>query len=108
MTLAEWRKGWEVLKSSGAYEYDLADLLIPGIAHCKRKDILIFNTSPHAHCPVYVVPASRLCNQTTNTDIPVCLAYDQAHYETLVPDTEEEILKTIALKNDILNGTYSV
>ena len=50
----------------------------------------------------------RLCNQTTNTDIPVCLAYDQAHYETLVPDTEEEILKTIALKNDILNGTYSV
>ena len=108
MTLTEWRKGWEVLKSSGAYEYDLADLVIPGIAHCTRKDILIFNTSPHAHCPVYVVPASRLCNQTTNTDIPVCLAYDQAHYETLVPDTEEEILKTIALKNDILNGTYSV
>ena len=69
---------------------------------------MIFNTSSRAHAPVYVVAASRLCNKSSNTEVPVCLAYDQVHYETLVPDTDDDILKTIALKKEILSGTYSM
>ena len=51
----EWHEGWSVLKESGAYEYELGDLVLPGIAHCTKKDILIFNTSQNAHSPIYVV-----------------------------------------------------
>ena len=44
LSRAEWNQGWAVLKQSGTYEYKLGDLVLPGIAHCTRKDILIFNT----------------------------------------------------------------
>merc|ERR1712082_36012 len=37
---AEWKEGWEKLKQSGTYEYQLGDLVLPGIAHCTRKDFL--------------------------------------------------------------------
>ena len=90
------------MKQPGVYEHQL------GIAHCTKKNILIFNTSPSAHCPVYVVSAKTLCNEDTNTDIPICLAYDQSHYEALVPDTDEDIMRTIMIKQEIINGTYSL
>merc|ERR1711947_62343 len=41
-----------------------------------------------------------------NTDIPVCLAYNQVHYEGLVPCSEEDILKTINLTKQFLCGEY--
>ena len=104
----EWKKEWEVLKNTRAYECELADLVIPGIAHCTKKDILIFNTSPQAHSAVYVVPATMLCNTEADTEIPVCLAYNQVHYEMLVPNTDEDMMKTVALKKEILSGSYSV
>ena len=106
MSRDEWDKAWSVLKTSGAYEYVLGDLIIPSIAHCTRKDVLIFNTSPRAHSPIFVVEASTLGNRPANTDIPVIMAYDQSHYESLVPDTDDDILKTIALKKNYLEGKY--
>ena len=107
MSKAEWTEAWSVLKESGAYEYRLGDLVLPGIAHCTRKDVLIFNTSPAAFCPVYVVQASTF-GGSANSDIPVCLAYDQSHYEALVPDTNEDIQKSIELKDQYIRGEYSV
>ena len=47
LTRAQWSAGWDVLKQSGAYEYQLGDLVLPGIVHCVKKDIIIFNTSPN-------------------------------------------------------------
>ena len=41
LTRQEWDTGWELLKESGAYEYNLGDLVVPGIAHCLKKDILL-------------------------------------------------------------------
>ena len=55
---------------------------------------------------IYVVEASKLCGIPSNNEIPICLAYDQVHYEALVPDTNEDIIETIALKKSIVNGTY--
>ena len=104
---AQWRTGWDALKMSRIYECQLGDLILPGISHCTKKDILIFNTSPLAHQPVYVVESSVLLNQKANTEIPICLAYDQSHYEMLVPDTED-IMKTIMLKQEVISGTTTV
>ena len=106
MTRNEWKDGWAVLKGPRTYEHQLGDLVLPGIAHCTKKDILIFNTSPQAHSPIYVVESSLLCGQPANTEIPICLAYDQSHYEPLVPDTEEDIIKTIDLKKAVTEGIY--
>ena len=55
---------------------------------------------------MYVVEASKLCNQQADTDVPICLGYDQSHYETFVPDSDEDIKKTITLKEDILSVKY--
>ena len=105
---AQWRTEWDSLRMSRIYECQLGDLILPGIAHCTRKDILIFNTSPLAHHPVYVVEASMLLDKGANTEIPICLAYDQAHYEMLVPNTEKDVIETIRLKKEILEGNYSM
>ena len=56
----EWKSGFETLKLSGTYCLlsVLGDLVPAGIAHCTRKNLLIFNTSQLAHSPIYVVTAS--------------------------------------------------
>ena len=105
MSLEEWEAEFKLLKQSGTYEVSLGDLIIPGIAHCTRKNILIFNTSAQAHSPIYVVTASTF-GEHADTEIPVCLAYDQSHYESLVPNSEEDINKTVVLSNKYLNGEY--
>ena len=107
MSLEEWTANFEVLKQSGTYEFVLGDLVPPGIAYCTRKNILIFNTSLQAHSPVYAISAA-VFGGSANTDIPVCVAYDQSHYESLVPCSVEDIEKTIKLSKLILSGEYSL
>ena len=103
----EWKSNWEVLKQPGMYELELGDLIVPGIAHCTNKDILIFNTSREAQDPIYVISAA-IFGGSSNTDIPVCLAYNQYHYESLVPCSEDDIQKTINLKEQFSNGEYNL
>ena len=105
MSKLQWRDACAILKESGAYEYSLGDLVLPGIAHCTKKDVLIFNTSTSAHSPLYVVKASTF-GASPNTEIPICLAYDLSHYEMLVPETDIDIQKTIELKNKVLHNEY--
>ena len=100
LTKSQWKEEWAKLKESGAYEYSLGDLVLSGIAHCTQKDILIFNTSPLAHSPVYVIEASTFLNENrTDTEIPVFL-----HMISLVPNTPEDIQKTSDLKKTFLQG----
>ena len=47
-----------------------------------------------------------LADQAADSEVPICLAYDQSHYEPLVPNTEDDIRKTIELKQVILEGRY--
>ena len=103
----EWKEGFDKLKQSGTYELGLGDLVPPGIAHCTRKNLLIFNTSPLAHSPIYVISASSFGGHS-DTEIPVCLAYDQSHYESLVPASEDDIRKTVVLTKQYLDGKYSL
>ena len=103
----EWKAAWDVLKNSKEYEYVLGDLILPTIAHCTRKDILVFNASPRAHSPIFVIEASTLGGNVANTEIPVILVYDFSHYESLVPDTEVDIKKAVDLKRSFLDGFYN-
>ena len=107
LTRAEWAAEWSVLKTPRTYECQLGDLVLPGIAHCIKKDVLIFNTSPRAHSPIYIIRSSDLANHGNNTEVPICLAYDQVHYEPLVPDTDEDVQKTIQLKQTWFQGCYT-
>ena len=52
--------------------------------------------------------AALLGGRRANTKIPVVLAYNEVHYEGLVPDTEEDLLKTIAWKEHYLSNKYTL
>ena len=109
MTEEEFRAQWDILKKSGTYEYDLGDFVLAAIAHCTKKDILIFNTRPDGPFdPIFVVSAAKLANRKANTKIPVLLAYNQVHFEGLVPDSHLDMEKTIELKEKYLRNEYFV
>ena len=102
-------KEWEELKNPGVYEVRLRDYVLNVIAHCTKKDILVFNTNLQTSPdPVSVVEAKTLGGQDTDNEIPVLLAYDGNHYEGLIPRSHQDIIKTIELKQHYLNGQYAI
>ena len=100
-TREEWESEFNTLKKPTVYRVPLGDLVPPGIAHCIKKNLIIFNTSPGAHCPIYVVPAT-LFGGFADTDVPVCLAYNLVHYESLIPCSDADIQKTVTLSQKVL------
>ena len=104
----EWLKGWSEMLESGAYERGIfGDLMVPGIACGLKKDILIFNTDPASpHDPIYVVSPSDF-NVHPDTEIPIVLCYNMAHYESLEPCTEHDVQATVSLAKDYKEGRYS-
>ena len=109
MSEQDFRKQWDILKRSGNYEYELGDYVIAAIAHCTRKDILIFHTRGDGQFnPISVVQAVKLGNRPANSDIPVLLAYNQVHFEGLVPNTALDIQKTVQLKIQFINNEYTI
>ena len=102
----EMRNNWAELKRSGTYNIPFfGDLLITGIARGCKKNILIFNTSIDAWDPIYVVQGSEF-GGSVDSDIPVVLAYNQVHYESLHPVRSEDIEKTKELMFCYINGNY--
>ena len=100
---------WNSLKNPRRYECNLGDFVLPAIAHCVQKDILIFNTSVDGPWdPIFVVEASKLGNRQANSKIPVLLAYNNYHYEGLVPCSKEDELKTIELRDLYVSNNYSL
>ena len=90
---------WNQLKCPGVYNIPyFGDLIINAIAKGSKKNILIFNTSPAAFSPIYVVQGNEFGGKI-DSDIPVVLAYNQVHYESLHPVTLADIEKTRKLCN---------
>ena len=86
-TAEERKENWNLLKQSGVYEVDFfGDMVLHAIAKGCKKNILIFNTSKDAHCPIYVIQAAEFGGYI-DTDIPVVVGYNQVHYESLQPAT---------------------
>ena len=65
-----------------------------------EKNILIFNSSTEAHCPVYVVTGDKFGGNADN-EVPHCLAYNQCHFESLIPCSDIDIEKTILLARQV-------
>ena len=106
-SIPEWESGWNEMMESGVYERDLyGDLMVLGIACGLRKNILIFNTnllSPHD--PIYVCDPRRF-GVEPDTEIPVVLAYNLYHYESMHPIQLKDNRETSRLVSSYLKGTY--
>ena len=103
----EWLAGWQEMSVPGTYERGIfGDLMLPGIACGAKKIILIFNTSPQSpHDPIYVVDPRKF-NVQPDTLIPIILAYNQVHYESLLPTTNADIQLSINLTKEYLENRY--
>ena len=103
----KFRTEWNVLKQPKTYEFELGDYVLAAIAHCVKKDILIFNTTTTGPFdPILVIEAAKLGNRKADTEIPVLLAYNQVHFEGLVPNSKFDEEKTVSLKKLYLSGEY--
>ena len=106
-TRGEWEEGWNKMMQSGIYEQGLfGDLMLFGIACGVRKVLLIFNTNLNtAHDPIYVCDPRKF-GVEPDTSVPVVLAYDMSHYESLCPLTTLDVQKTSELVDEYLEGKY--
>ena len=90
----------------GIYERGIfGDLMLPGIACGVKKYILIFNTSLNSP-PIYVVDP-RSFNVEPDSEIPVVLAYNLSHYESMHPCTNNDVQSTVNLVNEYFAGRYT-
>ena len=106
-TRQQWLDGWKEMQAPGTYERGIfGDLMLPGIACGVRKILLIFNTNANTpHDPIYIVDPSNF-NVRPNTEIPILLSYNMAHYESMEPCTDADILATVELVKDYQGGRY--
>ena len=99
-SVAEIKKGFEEVKKSGVYERGLfGDMILPAISVGIHKQILIFNTSPNSpHDPISVVSPEAFGGYS-DSPIPIVLAYNLVHFESLHPVSNEDIDATIDLSS---------
>ena len=107
-SIQEWEEGWTDMMQSGVYERGIfGDLMLFAIACGIRKVILIFNTSLDSpHDPVYICDPRKFGVQP-NTDIPIVLAYDLSHYESMHTVEQVDVGETVKLVATYLTGKYS-
>ena len=68
MSKENFQSEWSLLKKPGNYEYEFGDYILHSIAHCTKKDVLVFNTSLEAdYSPISVIEAKLLGGQEANT-----------------------------------------
>ena len=103
----QWLEGWQEMLIPGTYERGIfGDLMLPGIACGVKKILLIFNTNLDApHDPIYVVDPRQFDIQP-DTEIPIVLAYNMSHYESMEPCTEADNQLTAVLVKDYSEGRY--
>ena len=110
MTSQQIQDGFQEMMVSGVYERNyFGDMMMPGIACGVGKRILIFNTNMNitttGHDPISVVDP-RDYGSDIDSEIPVVLAYNLVHFESLHPVDESDIEETIKLTNSYSAGGY--
>ena len=103
LTDAQLREGFAELMKSGVYERPFfGDMMIAGIACGIRKRILIFNTNEKTtHDPISVIDPAQFGGRVDN-EVPVVVAYDMEHYESMHPVENCDIDETIRLVNSYI------
>ena len=107
LTRQEIQAGFQEIMESGVYERSFfGDMMMAGIACGVKKRILIFNTNENTiHDPVSVVDP-RDYGSYVDSKIPVVIAYNMAHFESLHPVQEKDIEETVKLANSYSSGSY--
>ena len=110
----EWENAWKKLRDSNVWDLEyFGNLAIISCAHSLKKDILVFNTpwktnEAQAHDPVSVISADQFDpTNKKNNEIPIVLAYNGTHFESLIP-AEEDIDKTVDLVKKYKTGDYTI
>ncbi|KAG5847477.1 hypothetical protein ANANG_G00126470, partial [Anguilla anguilla] len=113
-TEQQWREAWQTLQTTNQYDLDyFGDMAILSCAHTTKKDILVFNTpwkttTAQPHSPIYVISADAIDPANArDTDVPLVLAYNGHHFESLIPVSNVDVNKTIVLVNAYKTGTYT-
>ena len=103
----QWEEGWTEMMESQVYERGLfGDLMLFAIACGVRKVLLIFNTNLNSpHDPIYVCDPRKFGIEPS-TPVPVLLAYDMSHYESMHPMTTSDIERTCELVDQYVMGNY--
>ena len=103
----EIKNGFAQIKVSGVYERDFfGDLILPGIAVGVHKQILIFNTHPDSpHDPISVIHPQAFGGYS-DSNIPIILAYNLVHFESMHPLSDEDVEASINLAKSYMDGTY--
>ena len=109
-TLSEWTAAWVQQKNPGEYnvdQFNVSDLTPLGLGHCVNRNVLVFSTDVNE--PVTVFPANYFVKELKpKSEVPVVIAYDSQnlHYESLLPQGEDDIVKCIRLVKSVQSGTY--
>ena len=107
LTEEEVRQGFAELMESGIYERPyFGDMMMAGIACGIRKRILIFNTNENTtHDLISVVDPAQYGGRI-DSDIPVVVAYDLVHFESMHPVGSKDIEETKKLVDSYITIVY--
>ena len=93
----DWVEYLQPLRQLQFYEGEVGDLALPGIAHQFGVNILLLHTSQHlGKRPYTIIPADCYGGQAI-TQFPIIMAYNGGHMESVIPETNEDLNKTIKL-----------
>ena len=101
-TESEWKTGWEFMRQPRNYEHALGDMVMAGIAHCNRVDILVIYTNANAFRSFDLVRADTFGGGPAVVDAPIIVAYNGTHYESLVPVDAVASDRSVEFKRAIL------
>ena len=103
-----WKRECDQLMKPRTYEVDAADTLVSMLAAFLSVDIVVFNTNPRfGGGPLMVYPASVYGGQTKVRN-PIMMAYDGTHFESVLPDEEEDKEMVVILVNKLKKNEISL
>ena len=92
----QWNNDWYYLRQSENYNCRARDLLLPGLAACMKRDILVFHTDSRAN-KMYSIHLAEILGAEVKHLRPLVLCFDGTHYEGLEPSSEDDIKKCVLL-----------
>ena len=103
LSRAQLIEGFTELMETGVYERPyFGDMMMAGIACGVRKRILIFNTNERTdHDPIAVIDPTQYGGYV-DSEIPVVVAYDMVHFESLHPVESQDIKETVKLTSSYI------
>ena len=104
----EWVRFLAPLKQPGFYNGEIGDLALAGLAHMLGVNILLVHTSSHlGTVPLTLIDAECFGHQAV-TPIPIVMAYNGEHMESLCPVSEEDVRRTMDLVPLFKSGRIGV